>query len=302
MIALESPTHAVVGVSDPNATARFLEPFGFEVVARGELATATAERLYGLAGPCVEWRLAAPGAERGGVRLVQAPGPARTSGVFDHRAFAIDLFTRDIERSLAVGREAGARCSRIADHRFGPMLVREAEVHGPDGLVVTLLQSGPRRPSRLDAQPDALHSEVHSFVWSVADADEVARFWQERAGFKRVTDFSFGGTTLSIALGLDEREIRARFLVLIDAADHPIRMQLLQFLDEAASPVAGFPLAPGLHGVAFEVADLDAARAGLVAARFGEVAEVAGGTLGAARAIAGEAPGGLRFELWQRRG
>lgn len=295
-----TPSHAVIGASDLAATAAFLRPFGFEVEARGVLPAAAAAALYGAEGPASEWRVGVPGAARGWLRLVEARRPPRPADTFDPRPFAIDLFTRDVEKSLEVGRDAGGRCSRVADHRFGPVTVREAEVRGPDGLVVTLLQLEKRRPSILDESPERLHSEVHSFVYSVRGSDALAPFWQEQLGLAKVTDAMFGGTTLSVALGLPEREIKARFLVFTDTGDRPIRVQFLEFLGEGGRPLASYPLYPGLYGLAFEVASLEDAIAGLPSAGFSAVAAVDAGILGPARAVSAAAPGDLRFELWQR--
>lgn len=299
-MAFSSPTHAVAGCSDLAATANFLRAFGFEIHAQGVLPAGAADALYGAQGAAAEWLLAVPGVSRGLLRLVASGRPARAAGTFDPRPFAIDLFSRDIERSLEIGRAAGGHCSPVADHKFGPMTVREAEIHGPDGLVVTLLQLPKRRPSALDTREDLLHSEVHSFVYSVRDTDQVAPFWQEQLGLSKVTDARFGGTTLSIALGLPERELAARFLVFTDERDQPVRVQFLEFLNEGGTPLPSFPLHPGLHALAFEVLDLESAMRALDAARFGQPVAVEGGVLGRARAVTASAPGDLRFELWQR--
>jgi hypothetical protein len=297
---LESPTHAVIGCSDLGATAGFLTPFGFAVEARGSLPAAAARSLYGADGAAAEWRLAVPGVPRGYLRLVETRLAARPATTFDPRPFAIDLFTRDVQRSLAVARSGGARCSPIAEHKFGPIVVREAQAHGPDGLVVTLLELAKRRPSVLDAREDLLHSEVHSFVYSVRDSDAAAPFWQERIGLAKVTDAKFGGTSLSVSLGLPEREIAARFLVFTDEGDHPVRVQFLEFLGEGGTPLPSFPLHPGLHALAFEVGSLAEAMRALDGASFGEPVAAGGGVLGAARAVTASAPGDLRFELWER--
>jgi catechol 2,3-dioxygenase-like lactoylglutathione lyase family enzyme len=297
---LRNPSRAVIGSSDLEASARFLAVFDLEVEARGEMPPAASEALYGLPGGAGEWILSAPGAATGGVRLVRTPHPARPAGTFDTRAFALDFYTRDITRSLARAREAGYAAGDVAEHRFGPAIVREAEVHGPDGITVTLLGLDTRRPSRLDREPERLHSEVHSFVWSVTDTDRVAAFWEREAGLRRVTDARFGGTTLSRALGLPEREIAARFLVLTDADDHPIRVQLIEFLvDETIRAIASLPLAAGPFGLAFDVPSLEGAVESLPGARFGAPVAVGSGPGAKGRAVAGAAPGELRFELWE---
>jgi hypothetical protein len=297
---LHNPVHAIVGCSSLEAMAGFLSRFGFDVDGQGELSAEAARALYGLEDATPEWRLATPGASTGWLRLVKTPHAARAVTTFDRRAFAIDLFTRDIERSLVIAGEAGAEHSKVAEHKFGPMIIKEAEVHGPDGFIITLLQLDARRPSVLDQDPERLHSEVHSFVWNVEDSEKIAAFWQEQAGLKKVTDANFGGTTLSVALGIEEREVKARFMVLTDEADKPVRVQLIEFLGEEGKQVPGFPLAAGLFGLAFEVASLDEAKAALAGVSFGEPITVDSGVCAKSKAVACVAPGHLRFELWQK--
>jgi catechol 2,3-dioxygenase-like lactoylglutathione lyase family enzyme len=299
---LSNPSHAVVGCRDLAATARFLSAFGFEATARGTLAADVTRALYGLDDSAEEWRLAVPGAATGWLRLVAAGRAGRPASVFDARAFAIDLFTRDVAASVRLAEEAGFAHSKVVEHRLGPAVVREARIQGPDRVILTLLQVSSRQPSLLDAQPDRLHSEVQGFVYSVYDADRCAAFWQETCGLRRATDLRLGGTALSVTLGLAEREIPARSVVFTDAADQPVRVQLLEFLDEGGRLVDDWPLASGLFAVGFEVTDLEAEMRALPAARFGAPVSCVSAALGASRAVTGVAPGAQRFELWQRVG
>jgi hypothetical protein len=297
---LSNPSHAVVGCCNLAATARFLSVFGFDVTSRGTLAAGAARSLYGLEDAAEEWRVAAPGAETGWLRLIATGRASRPASVFDPRAFAIDVFTRDLAASLRLAAEAGFPHSKAVEQRLGPVVVREARVQGPDRLILTLHQLDGRRPSLLDEKPARLHSEVHSFVYSVYDTDRCATFWQEACGLERVTDVRVGGTGFALTLGLVERVIAARLVLFTDAGDRPVRVQLLEFLGEGGKLVDDWPLAGGVHGVGFEVADLDAAMRELASVRFGEPVKCESAGLGPARAVTGVAPGAQRFELWER--
>ena len=135
-----SPIDVVVGASDMEAVAEFLILFGFEKGPTGPLPADAAAALYGIDGPVVELVMAVPGAPRGRVRLVSTPNPARSYASFDARPFAIDLFTTDMDRSVALANGGGYHASPITDHNFGPVTIREVEITGPDKLVVTLLE------------------------------------------------------------------------------------------------------------------------------------------------------------------
>jgi hypothetical protein len=219
--------------------------------------------------------------------------------VFDLRAFAVDVLTADVAASVRLVTEAGYAHSRVVEHRHGLAVAREARVQGPDRLVLTLRQAEGRQP-RPDAPPAGPASEAQGFTYSVHDADRCAAFWQEACGHRRVSDVRIGGTALSATLGLAEREISARSLVLTDAADRPLRIALLEFLGEGGRLVDDWPLAGGLFAAAFEVSDLDASMQALPAVRFGSPASGVSAALGLARAVTGVAPGALRLELWER--
>jgi hypothetical protein len=297
---LSSPTHAVIGVSDPTVTIRFLEIFGFAVDDRAALPAAAAKALYGLDGDAAEVELAVPGAPLGRLRLVETPNPPHEVATLDNRPFAIDLFSTDLERSVALAEEAGYPVGPIARHDFGPLIIREVEIVGPDHLILTLLESPVRRPTILDRESGRLHSELHALVWSVDRMDDKLGFWQRDAGLETITDAVFEGEEMGKALGLPGRSIRARLVVMCDAESNPSRLELIEFLGEPAAEHPNWPLAAGLHAPAFRVADLDRVMRQLSAAVFGEIVALDSALHPDARAVSAEAPGALRFELWQQ--
>jgi catechol 2,3-dioxygenase-like lactoylglutathione lyase family enzyme len=296
---LPSPDHAVIGVSDPDQSVDFLHLLGFEEVRSGELPREAAATLYGLEEAIRETVLRVPGARRGYLRLVATPNPARLVAPLDNRAFAIDLFSTDIARSLEVVEEAGFHGSPIATHQFGPISIREVEVKGPDDIVVTLLETEARRPTILDREPDRLHSEVHAWVWSVKDIDGLLPFWLDRAAQQKLTDAVLETPGLGAVLGVPDREIKARLVVLGDADAHPIRLEMIEFLGEPAVDHPSFPLVAGLHAPAFRVGDLDSVCRSLEGALFGQIVALDTPLHGRARAVSAVAPGDLRFELWE---
>ena len=293
---LSSPSHAVVGCSDPERTERFLSHFGFEGAPASELTAGAAAALYGLAGAASQRVLRTPGADAGWVRLVATPHPARHPGTYDARPIAIDLYTRDIHRSIEISREAGAEIRDLVEYALGPIEVKEVEVVGPDHLVVVFIEVNKLRPSVLDRDPDRLHSEVHSVVFSVRSTDAALPFWTETAGLETLIDAKIEGPNISRLMDLPRDNVPVRFTLMCDGDSNPARFELLEFFDDPGDEQPTWPLAAGLHASGFTVEDLDQAIAGLEGAEFGAVGEV-----GDERAVSAVAPGGVRFELWSDR-
>lgn len=297
---LPSPSHVVVGATDLEQTSEFLRLFGCEAGERGTLPVEAAGELYGLEGEAEEAVLATPGAERGWIRLVATPRSPRRFAPLDSRAFAIDFFTTDLDRSLALAAEAGHHASPVATHQFGPLTIREVEIRGPDELIVTLLETPARRPSILDREPERLHSEVHAFVWSAEGIDGLLPFWLDDLGLEKITDATFASPDMGKVLGVPDRQIEARLAVFCDADAAPIRLELIEFLGEPAASHPSLPLHGGLHAPAFTVDDWEAALGSLGAAELGRTVELDTPLHPGARAATAVAPGGLRFEIWQQ--
>lgn len=296
---LPSPRDIVVGASDLERAADFLALFGFAEHAGGTLPAAAAKALYGLDGTAEELVMAVPGAHRGRVRCVATPTPARRFAPFDARPFALDLFATDIEASIALATGAGWHSSPITDHRFGPVLIREVEITGPDGVIVTLLQpSAGRRSSILDREPDRLHSEVHAFVWSAAGLDELLPYWKER-GLELTTDAVLNTPGLGALVGVPDEEVAMRLTVLADPEGRPVRVEYVEFVGKPSASHPSLPLAAGLHAPAFEVADLDAVLQKLAPAEVGEIVELDTPLHPRTRAAVATTPGGQCFEVWE---
>ncbi len=298
---LASPRDAVIGASDLDRMTEFLAVFGFQTRAAGTLPQPAARALYGLDMEPEERLLEMPGSARGRVRLVSTPVPARRFAPFDARPFAIDLFSSDIVRSVDLATGAGLHVSPVTAHQFGPVVIRELEVTGPDGLIVTLLErTSSRWPSLLDGEPDRLHSEVHAFVWSAKELDRLLPFW-EGCGLGKHTDAVLATPGLGALVGVPEADVKMRLTVFSDPESRQIRVELVDFLGQPAAAHDSLPLAAGLHAPAFEVADLDAAVAALLPARVGEVVELDTPLHPRCRAVTAVAPGELLFEVWESR-
>jgi len=298
---LPSPIDVVVGASDMKAATRFLELFGFEKGPSAELPADTAKVLYGIGSAVGELALAVPGAPRGRVRLVTTPNPPRDFAPFDARPFAIDLFTNDMDRSVALAVDAGHHSSPITDHHFGPVTIREVEITGPDKLVVTLLEpSAGRRACVLDDDPDRLHSEVHAFVWSDTHLDDHIPYWTER-GFQTLMDVVLETPGLGALVGAPDEDVKLRLTVFADEPDaRPIRVEFVEFVGKSSTPQPSLPLAAGLHAPAFEFDDLDAVVSGLAPAEIGEIVAVDTAVHPKMRAATAVTPGGHRFEIWEK--
>lgn len=291
---LSSPSHVAVGCTDLDATTRFLQTFGFEADGDAVLPPEVTAALYGADGPLPQRWLAVPGAERGRIRLVQTASPPAGAGPFDQGAHAIDLYTTDIARSVAQAREAGGRAGPVGSYRAGPLQVHEVKTHGPDGLPLVFIQVDRRRPSVLDAAPDRLHSEVHSIVWTVDEADMEAAlaFWRDTAGLSVLLDAALADPQIAMFMELPRDDVTVRLALLADADVSPARLELLTFPEDRGAPSPTALLA-GSFLPGFTVDDLGAAMASLPGASFGEVVALPGG----GRAARGVAPGGVAFEL-----
>ena len=103
---ISSPIEAVVGSTNLKVSSEFLELFGFTTAATAALPEAASRALYDLGGSVEECLLVMPGADQGRVRFVSTPKPARQHAPFDPRPFAIDLFTVDVDRSVALATDA----------------------------------------------------------------------------------------------------------------------------------------------------------------------------------------------------
>jgi catechol 2,3-dioxygenase-like lactoylglutathione lyase family enzyme len=289
-----------VGASDLDRTSAFLRLFGFEVRGSDALPAEAARALYGLEGPADEQLLSVPGAELGRVRLVATPHPARSYAPFDARPFAIDLYSTDIEASVAFATENGLQTSPITDHTFGPVVIREVEITGPDDLIVTLLEPNMgRRSSILDSDPGRLHSEVHAFVWSDTGLDDILPYWGER-GYQTLIDAVLDTPGLGALVGAPDEDVRMRLAVFADDEARPIRVEFVEFIGRPSTPQPSLPLAAGLHAPAFEFDDLQSARAAVGPAEIGDTVSVDTAVHPGMRAATVATPAGHRIEIWAK--
>jgi len=289
---LASPSYAIVGATDPAKTVRFLAHFGFESAAEKAVSRSAATALYGLEEATTEIILRCPGAENGWIQVVETPYPARRTDAYDARPVAIDLYTRDISKSLDIARRAGADAGELVEYSLGPLKIKEVEVVGPDHLVIVFIQVNKLRPSVLDHAPDKLHSEVHSIVLAVQDAEAALPFWTRAAGLSTLIDSKIEGPIISRLMSMPRPEVPVRFVLMCDEESRPARLELLDFFEDPGHQQPTWPLTAGLYAPGFTVEDLDQVLRHLKEAEFGAITAV-----GSGRAITGVAPGQVRFEL-----
>ncbi len=303
VMQLTSPSHAVVGSTDLDRSARFLAVFGFEITASAKLPTAEAMALYGLDQPVREARLAVPGTARGWIRLVETPHPPRATtrpdhSPYDHRPVALDLYTRDIEQSIAMARATGAEIGKLVDYAVGPLALKEVETLGPDGLVTVFIEIANRRPSILDTDRARIHSEVHSIVFAVPSAERALATWRDAAGLDVLVDAPIRGPVISELMSLPRDNVPVRFVLLSDEEASPARFELIEFVEDPGQPHPTRPLAAGLHAAGFAVQDLDRSCAVLEGCHFESMVSIDSAVHPNARAVAGTTEDGLPFELW----
>ena len=293
---LKSPNHIALGVSNLETTARFFQYFGFVREADTAIGAFAARELYGLAGSTHEARLVMPGASAGSLRLVETPMESRHGGPFDRGAHAVDLYVRDMDRALNVVKNTHAEIGPVAAYKIGPMSIKECKCVGPDDLALVLIEVDKMRPSILTSNPAALFSEVHSAVAVVDSIDAAAPFWKE-AGLKSLLDATFAEPSVSAFMGLPRPDTRLRLILFADEGQQPIRLEMIEFPDadgRGAALIDSVPLLPGRFTFGFEVSSPAAVAKALSGATCSRLCRVGGKNV-----IAGLAPGGVRFELWE---
>lgn len=278
---LQSPLGAVLAVRALAPAVALLTRLGLDEVGRGELPAG----LYGGAGEYVD--TASRGSERGRVRVVEVAATGRPRTGFDAGLAALDLYSRDLSRSLSLVDVPAGQRVRID---LGPLVMHQVRLTGPDGLPLVLIDASSRRPSLLDTDEDALHSEAHSMVWVVPSIDDALPFWSA-AGLTTVFDAPIRSPAVCDLLGLPRRDVRVRMAMLADQPLRPMRLELFEFPDDEGAAADPAPRA-GTAWPVFEVADLDAALA-LPWEQAGTPVDVAGRRV--ARCVA---PGGVVAELW----
>jgi len=299
MTPLPSPHHVVIGATDIRRACDFYERLGFAFSGRGALTPRQAKALYGIEAELQEALLTMPGATRGAIRLVSTPHPATAPGAFDRGAHAIDIYTTDIERSLKLAEHAGALGHGIGAYRVGPLQIQEAKVVAPDHSAIVFIQVDRRRPSLLDADPSRLHSEVHSAVFALDSVSGALSFWKDKAGLGLLLDATIREPAVARFMGLPRPDCALRLAVLADGAQQPIRLELLEFPEDAGPLRPGWPLAGGLFGIAFAVDSIDAARAAWPEIECGSRVALDTSLHPRSAALTGLGPGRVRLELWE---
>lgn len=294
---LMSPTHVVLGTRDRSAQVEWWTALGFTAGPTTPVPAIEAAALYGLNGPTTQTLMSVHGATAGHILLVDTNQMPAAVGPWDRGPHAIDLYTVDMQRSLAIAAAAGGRVKGCLKYDFGTMVLEEGKSIGPDSSVLVFIENSKRRPSILDTFPERLHSEVHSIVNIVGSVDAARRAWIECAGMELLGDAVIDSPELADLMELP-KVVSARMGLFCDDAVAPIRFEFLEFVgldDGEGDDLEQWPLRPGLPMALFTVSDLDIAMSRLAAGGFcfGDVVLKANGR----RGVCGTDPAGLRFQL-----
>jgi hypothetical protein len=306
---LGHPEVTVIGTTDPYRMAACLAIFGAQPEPAPALSSAAAKELYGIDAPLEQLIVRTPGAQ-GAVRLVATPHAAEPFAPLVAGAYGIDYYTTDMELTLRLAAAAGAtgfsevvgyESEGSVDHDKVPdRLQYEARFLAPDEMSVFLTDvstSAVAFPTVLTREPRRLHSELLMLCWVVEDGDVSRDFWGSEAGLDVVVDVFCGADEMAVLMA-HPRSTPLRCVNVADPAKRR-RMEFMSYPEETLTRRADWPLRGGLHAAGFPVDDLDRAMAALPSATFGTVITADDGG-GARRAVAGKAPDGARFELWER--
>ncbi len=285
---LSSPRYAVLGCHDLPAAAGFLSALGFRERRRGVLGADAAAALYGLAGPAEEVLYLPEGAESGGLLLVAAPegGTGIASG-----GYGVDVYTRDIEASVAELTAAGGVPSPIARWELGGRPFAECGLVGPGGIRVVLVEGSSRRASLLDGDEARRHSELQAAVHLSHRCDTA--FWTG-LGLESLYSHRMVNPAVAALIGIDRPDAEIVLDLFWDGRG--ARLELISF-PGLELPEGGGAFASGMRAGVFPVADLDAGRARLAeaGARTGAIVDSA---LRGGRAFTATSPDGVHLELW----
>ena len=282
-------SEVIIGATQVDGTVAFLELFDFVVVEEVGIDDHFARDVLGLDG-------VPEGAVRMGSRsrpdsatllIVATPHAGRAAVDWEPGPRALDVYTVDLDATLAIATAAGFAVSPVGRLAAGPMTMRQSLVSGPGALSVVFVETTHRRSSVLDLEHHGDHSEPHSVVWVVADHPAEVTWWttggwtsagQWNEGFTAGNTISFTEPSIGDELGLPQRSTPITMTMLSDPTVEPIRLELMTFDDhlESASP-----------------AGVDSARSLLRSGLFAMVVEGAGGD--ACRLIT--SPGGVRMVL-----
>ncbi|MFA1550283.1 hypothetical protein [Actinomadura chokoriensis] len=285
---LSSPRYAVLGCHDLAAAAPFLAALGYTERRRGTLEPDAAAALYGLTGPAEEVLYLPDGAETGGLLLVAAP---EGSTAIAAGGYGVDLYTRDIEASVADLVAAGGVPSPTARWELGGRPFAECGIVGPGGIRVVLVEGSSRRASLLDGDETRRHSELQAAVHLVHGCD--AGFWA-KLGLEPLYSQRLVNPVVAALIGIDDPDAEIVLDLFWDGRG--ARVELISFptLDLPAGDDA---FASGMRAGVFPVPDLDAAHALLAGAgaRTGAITE---SDLRGGRAFTAASPDGVHLEFW----
>ncbi|MFD1824070.1 VOC family protein [Mumia zhuanghuii] len=240
---------AVVATADLPAAVAFLRrAFGFEVVEETDGGAL----------------LAAAGAPAGRLRLVAQDAVPQDAAAWDLGVRLLGIYSRDLEQTVEAIESAGGASRRPVSYPYGAATLSELVGYGRDGVWWTVPQAvtGAHRPSdAYAADPQRLHSELHSVVLVVDDHDDAVAFF-EAGGLGTVFDGTMAGSEFEELVGMPAgAELRLTFM---GGPEHrPARLEIMSFTGVAGQRTdAG----GGVQRIVYFCDDVAATREALIAA------------------------------------
>ena len=242
----------VVACADVPASAIFhRNAFGFEVIE----TNADTGILLGM-----------PSSTGGRLRLVPATGTVTTpAAIWDIGARLLGIYSRDLNATFDAIRNAGGEPREPVKYPYGSTFLTEVAARGLDGVWWTIphVFTNHRPSPALEADAGRLHSELHSAVLVVNDADAAVNFFVA-GGLRVLFDGIMKGEEFEKLSGIPSgASFRNAFLV--GPYEAPARLEIISFdgvvgvVDRTKDPV-------GIQRLIFEVDNVAETRAALIEA------------------------------------
>jgi len=245
-----SLTHAVIGASDLDTSARFWEALGFTLTSSERLPAELAATLYGKHKPVETLAVAVPGSTVGWIRLVETDGSPRVWRPYMRARSVLEFFARELDDAESIVRSAGGEVVARTEFARGETRNREVRLFGPDQVEIGLTESTGNRPSLLNSGREL--SELATMLWFVESVEAAISDIPELEVY---SDSSIEAWPPACEfLGLPDPAPAIRTAYLGETGAPLERLQLLELTGHRLETDPSWPIRPGIFAVGWEAA------------------------------------------------